>query len=98
MIYNSTLSNYEKICSSCTVYMVLFVNAFSIIIGISSTFIYFLWYLKSDTSIAHINPGTETTIYYKYKWEIPNKLISKIVNVTFLMTWLISKSLTQNKQ
>ena len=98
MIYNSTLSNYEKICSSCTVYMVLFVNAFLIIIGISSTFIYFLWYLKSDTSIAHINPGTKTTIYYKYKWEISNKLISKIVHVTFLMTWLISKSLTQNKQ
>ena len=25
MIYNSTLNDYEKICSSCTVYIVLFV-------------------------------------------------------------------------
>ena len=43
MIHNSTLDNYEKICSSCTVYIVLFVTFFIISITISSVFIYFNW-------------------------------------------------------
>ena len=46
MIYNSTLNDYEKICSSCTVYIVLFVIFFIISISISSVFTYFHWYLK----------------------------------------------------
>ena len=37
MIYN----DYENVCNSCTIYIVLFVIAFLIIIGISSAFIYF---------------------------------------------------------
>ena len=37
MIYN----DYEKVCNSCTIYIVLFVIAFSIIIGISSGYFYF---------------------------------------------------------
>ena len=46
MICNDTLNDYEKVCNSCTIYMVLFVIVFLIIIDISSAFIYFNWYLK----------------------------------------------------
>ena len=38
LIYNSTLNYYEKICSSCTVYIILFFIAFLMIIGLSSAF------------------------------------------------------------
>ena len=60
LIYNSTLNDYEKICSSCegsscTIYTVL-IAIFSIIsISISTVFMYFNWYLK----IKYI----KTTIY-----------------------------------
>ena len=74
MIYNRTLNDYENVCDSCTIYIVLFVIAFLIIIGISSAFIYFHWYLKKDnTIITNINRNTETVIYWTYKWEISNK-------------------------
>ena len=51
MIYNSTLNDYEKICSSCecsscTISTVLFVIFFIISISISRVFSYFNWYLK----------------------------------------------------
>ena len=59
----STLNDYEKICSFCTVYIVLFAIFFIIIISISIVFVYFYWYLKSDTNITNINPRTETVIY-----------------------------------
>ena len=56
--------DYKKVCNSCTIYIVLFVIAFSIIIGISSAVIYFHWYLKKDnTIITNINPCTEAVIY-----------------------------------
>ena len=61
MAYNGSLNNYRKICNSCTIYIVLLVIAFSIIIGISSAFIYFHWYLKKDNAIiTNINSNTET--------------------------------------
>ena len=64
MIYNKTFNDYKNICNSCTIYILLFVIAFLIIISISSGFIYFHWYLKKDsTIITNINPGTETVIY-----------------------------------
>ena len=64
MAYNGSLNNYRKICNSCTIYIVLLVIAFSIIIGISSAFIYFHWYLKKDNAIiTNINSNTETVIY-----------------------------------
>ena len=85
MIYNGTLSNYRDVCNSCAIYIVMFVIAFLIIIGISSAFIYFHWYLKSDTNITNINSGTETVIYWTYKCEISNKLILKIEYINFLM-------------
>ena len=61
IIYN----DYEKVQNSCTIYIVLFANAFLIIIGISSAFIYFNWHLKRRNVNAgtNINPGTETVTY-----------------------------------
>ena len=61
MIGYSTLSDYKKICSSCVVYVILFV-------------ILFCW---------------------TYKWEILSKLILLIIHITFLMIWLILKTLIQ---
>ena len=51
MIYNGTWMNtnmneYETVCNSRTIYMVLFSIAFLITIGISSALIYLHWYLK----------------------------------------------------
>ena len=34
LIYYETLNDYEKVCLSCTIYIVLFVIAFLIIAGI----------------------------------------------------------------
>ena len=92
VIYNSTLNHSEKICSSCTVYIVLFVILFIINISINSLFIYFHWYLKRKY--------IETTIYWMqfrwtHKWEILSKLILRIVHITFLMMWLTLKTLIQ---
>ena len=42
MIYN----DYGSLCDSSTIYIALFVTAFLIIIGISSAYFYFYWYLK----------------------------------------------------
>ena len=55
MIYNSNLNDYEKICSSCTIYIVSFVIFFTMSVSISSVFIYFHWYLKRKS--------IETAIY-----------------------------------
>ena len=44
MIYNGTLNNYRNVCNSCTIYILLFVTAFLVIISISSAYIYFHWY------------------------------------------------------
>ena len=51
MIYNGTWMNtnmneYETVCNSRTIYIVLFSIAFLITIGISSALIYLHWYLK----------------------------------------------------
>ena len=59
MVFN----DYGNVCNSCTIYIVLFAIAFLIMIGISSVFVYFHWYLKnSNTNVLNINPGTETII------------------------------------
>ena len=47
MVYNGTLNDYGKVCNCSTIF-----------IGISSAFIYFRWYLKSDSNIANFNAGT----------------------------------------
>ena len=63
MIYNKSLNDYRKICASCTICIVLFSIFFMISVSISSVFIYFYWYLKSNTNITNIDYSTETTIY-----------------------------------
>ena len=60
MIYN----DYGNVCNSCTIYTVLSVITFLIIIGISSPYFYFHWHLKkSNTNITNFNANTETVIY-----------------------------------
>ena len=57
------LNVYEKVCNSCTIYIVLFAVFFTTSICISSVFIYFHWYLKKDNACIKFNPDTQTTIY-----------------------------------
>ena len=65
MIYD----DYGNVCNSCTIYIILFVIVFLIIITISGAFICFYWYLKkSNIGVTNINANTETKIYWKYKW------------------------------
>ena len=73
MIYNSTLNHYGKKCRSCTVYIILFVIAFLIIIGISSAYFYFHWYLKKNITCVKFNTNTQTTIYKTNNWEVSKK-------------------------
>ena len=65
IIYNNSWNDYWKICSSCTVYIVLLVIFFIISISISSVFIYFNWYLRVRYTAA--------AIYWTYKWEMSKK-------------------------
>ena len=62
MIYNETLNDYKKICNSCTIYIVLSIFVFLIIIGISSVYFYFCWYLEKYNTDANISINTETSI------------------------------------
>ena len=92
MIYNSSLNDYEKIFSSCMVYIILFVILFIINISISRVLMYFRWCLKTTY--------IKATIYWMqfcwtYKWEILSKLILKIVRISFSMIWLMLKTLIQ---
>ena len=59
MILNGTLNDHRKVCNSCTIYIVLFVIDFLIIIGISTAFVYFNWYLKRS--------NIKTKIFWTYK-------------------------------
>ena len=62
--HSDEINDYEKICSSCSVYIVLLVIFFRLSISISSVLIYFYLYLKkSNTRVTNINPSTETIIY-----------------------------------
>ena len=63
IIYNGIVNDYEKVCNSCTIYIVLFVIAFLIIIVIISAFIYFHWYSKEDIICVKFNFSTQTTLY-----------------------------------
>ena len=60
---NVAWNEHGNACGSCTIYIILFVIFFRISISISSVFIYFYWYLKRDTDVVNINPGTEAVIY-----------------------------------
>ena len=87
----------KKICSSCIACITLFAIFFIISISISSVFIYFNCYLKRKYIEATIYWMQFHWIqfYWTYEWEILSKLILKIVHITFLMTWLILKTLIQ---
>ena len=64
-LYSNEINDYEKICSSWSVYIVLLVIFFIVSIKISSVFIYFHWHLKkSNAGVTNIIPGTETVIYW----------------------------------
>ena len=63
-LHLNKINDYEKICTSCSVHIVLLVIFFLLRIRVSSVFIYFHWYLKkSNTGVTNINPSTETVIY-----------------------------------
>ena len=67
MLHNETLNviplnDYEKVCNSCTIYIVLFAVFLITSICISSVFIYFQWYLKKDNVCIKSYPSTQTTI------------------------------------
>ena len=63
-LYSNEINDYEKICNSCRVFIVLFIIFFIQSISISSAFIYFHWYLKkSNTGVTNFNPSTETVMY-----------------------------------
>ena len=66
MIYN----DYEKVCNSSTIYIVLFAKFSLISRRISSVFIYFHWYLKKYNTECY---SIERAIYITYKWEISSK-------------------------
>ena len=57
------LSDYKKVCNSCTIYIVLFAVFFITSICNSSVFVYFHCYFKKDNVSVKFNPGTQTTIY-----------------------------------
>ena len=71
MICNTTLN--EKVCSSCTINVILFATALLIIITIGSVYIYFYWYLKRSNTSVNTSVNTETLIYSTYKWELSKK-------------------------
>ena len=48
IIHNVNLNDYGKVCKSCTIYIVLLIITFMIIIGISSGFFYFHWLLSEE--------------------------------------------------
>ena len=68
MVYNGTLNaiplnDHKRMCSSCTIYIVLFSILLIIGICISDVFIYFHWYIKKDNIPVRFNLSTQTTIY-----------------------------------
>ena len=41
MVYNATLNDYGRVCKSCTLYMLLLIIKFRIIVGIGGACFYF---------------------------------------------------------
>ena len=57
-------NEHKSKCSSCTLYIVLFSIIFTIIIGITTYFVYSHWYLKKKKNTrVMLDTRTETTIY-----------------------------------
>ena len=96
MIHNVTLNYHWKASNVCAISIVLLLIIFIISISIGSAFIYFHWYLNRSNN--YVNTSTNFKLkqqYTKHKWEVSNKLILRIVHITFLMTWSISKVLIE---
>ena len=51
MLYNVTLCNYEEICNSCTLYIIILILAFIIIIDVDSIYFYFYWHTVKNAII-----------------------------------------------
>ena len=71
MIYNDTLNDYGKVCNSSTIYIVLFLIAFFlIVIGISSAYFLLSVTLGNNNTnintIINTNVNTGVVIYYIY--------------------------------
>ena len=58
----STGNENKRKCSSCTLYLVLFLIIFLINIGIGTYSIYFHWYLKKNVARVKFGTRTQTTI------------------------------------
>ena len=68
MIYNETLNDYGKVCNSCIIYIVLFVIAFVIIIGINDvlalmTLMTLMTFIIYAIASANTNIKTGTLFY-----------------------------------
>ena len=58
MNYNATLNNQGSVCKYCTLYVVLLILTFKIILGISGACFYFYWHtLKNCFNKLSINYG-----------------------------------------
>ena len=55
-------NDYRNVWNSCIVYIVLLATAFLTIIGISSAYFYFNWYLKGGITCVKFSANTQTTI------------------------------------
>ena len=69
MIYNGNLNYYGEKCNSSTIYMVLLVIAFLIIIDVSCAYFSFYPQLKKGNTIINTSVNTETLIYQTYNWK-----------------------------
>ena len=82
-IYNANLNGYERVCNSCTVYIVLLVIVFSIINGVRSVFFNFHWYLKIGNTYIDTSINTETSVNYSYKWKLQKNKYKRSKSLLF---------------
>ena len=73
-----TLFEHEKVFkSSCTIYIVLVANIFTINIGIGTYFVCYKYFNRTKENISRYDYVYQAT-NFQYKWEISKKLILKI--------------------
>ena len=65
LVEKTSVKNKNKHkCSSCTLYIMLFLIIFTINIGIGTYFVYSHWYLKNDDACVMLDTRTEARIYW----------------------------------
>ena len=75
----------------------LFSIIVTIDVGIGTYFIYYKYMNRNKETGAKESFNYQAALsYWTYKWDKSNKLSSKIELITFLMTWLISKTLIKS--